>query len=69
MQNNLREFAEGAVSEIKSTSRSVLKSDTGKKMAAGAAIGAVAAAALPVIGWGAGAIIGAGFIAYKRLIK
>lgn len=62
-------FATGTLTEIEKGSRAVLQSDGGKKIAAGAAVGAVLAAAVPVIGWGTGALIGAGLVAYKRLTK
>jgi uncharacterized membrane protein YvbJ len=65
----VRDFAAGTMRQIDETGRSALKSDLGKKMAAGAAIGAVAAAAIPFIGWATGAVAGAGFIAYQRLLK
>jgi hypothetical protein len=38
-----------------------------KKIAAGAAVGALVAAPLPIIGWAAGATIGAGLVAFKHL--
>ena len=63
----VKEFALGTVTEIQKGSREALKSETGKKMAAGAATGAVLATAIPFVGWGTGAFLGAGFIAYKRL--
>lgn len=65
----VRDFATGATREIKDTGRAALRSELGKKMAAGAAIGAVAAAVIPFIGWGVGAVAGAGLVAYRRLLK
>ncbi len=44
-------------------------SDLGKSMIKGAAIGAVAAAVLPFVGWGLGAIVGGGYGAYRKLRK
>jgi hypothetical protein len=47
----------------------VLKSATGKKVAAGAAIGAVAAVAIPFVSVGVGAIVGAGVAVLRRFAK
>ena len=44
-------------------------SDLGKSVIAGAAIGAVAAAILPFVGWGLGAVVGGGYGAYRKLRK
>ena len=60
-------FATGAAEEIRQTAEPVLKSETGRKVAAGAAIGAVAAVAIPFVSIGLGAIVGAGVAAYRRL--
>lgn len=62
-------FAKGAADEIRQTAEPVLKSETGKKVAAGAAIGAVAAVAIPFVSIGVGAIVGAGVVALRRLAK
>lgn len=47
----------------------IVTSPTAKKIAAGAAVGALVAAPLPIIGWVAGATIGAGLVAFKHLRK
>ena len=60
-------FASGAAEEIRQTAEPVLKSETGKKVAAGAAIGAVVAVAIPFVSIGVGALVGAGVAAYRRL--
>ena len=60
-------FASSAAEEIRQTAEPVLKSETGKKVAAGAAIGAVAAVAIPFVSIGVGALVGAGVAAYRRL--
>ena len=60
-------FASGAAEEVRQTAEPVLKSETGKKVAAGAAIGAVAAVAIPFVSIGVGALVGAGVAAYRRL--
>jgi hypothetical protein len=59
-------FASGTAAEIKRTTAPLLKSDTSKKVAAGAAIGAVAAVAIPFVSIGLGAVIGAGVAALRR---
>ena len=58
-------FASGAAEEIRHTAEPVLKSETGRKVAAGAAIGAVAAVLLPVVSIGVGAVLGAGVAALR----
>ncbi len=62
----LVEFATSTADELKQTGRTVLKSDAGKKVAAGAAIGAVAAVAIPFVSIGVGALVGAGVVALRR---
>ena len=62
-------FATGAAEEIRQTAEPVLKSETGKKVAAGAAIGAVAAVAIPFVSIGVGAIVGAGVAVLRRFAK
>jgi hypothetical protein len=47
----------------------IVTSPISKKIAAGAAVGALVAAPLPIIGWAAGATIGAGLVAFKHLRK
>jgi hypothetical protein len=59
-------FASGTAEEIKKTTAPILTSETGKKVAAGAAIGAVAAVAVPFVSIGLGAVIGAGVAALRR---
>lgn len=65
----IRQFATGTVEEMKTVGREALKSDIGKKMAAGAALGAVAAAALPFVSAGVGALFGGGYVLFKRITK
>ena len=62
-------FAKTAYGEIESISRTVIKSEKGSKIAAGAAVGAVSGAVLPVVGWVFGAAVGAGIAAYKQSKK
>jgi hypothetical protein len=59
-------FASGTAREIKSTAAPLLKSETSRKVAAGAAIGAVAAVAIPFVSIGVGALVGAGVVALRR---
>ena len=59
-------FASGTAREIKSTAAPLLKSETSRKVAAGAAIGAVAAVAIPFVSIGLGALVGAGVAALRR---
>lgn len=72
-EQNLREaaveFARGTVVEARNLGAEALRSDVGKKVAAGAALGAVAGAVLPLIGPAIGATLGAGYVAFKRLTK
>jgi hypothetical protein len=62
----LAEFASGTAEEIKRTTAPILKSGTSRKVAAGAAIGAVAAVAVPFVSIGLGAVIGAGIAALRN---
>jgi hypothetical protein len=62
-------FASGTAEEIRQTAEPVLKSETGKKVAAGAAIGAVAAVVVPFVSIGVGAVVGAGVAAYRRFSR
>lgn len=49
--------------------KSAATSDLGKTVLKGAAIGAVAAAVLPFVGWVFGAVAGGGYAAYRKLKK
>lgn len=57
----------GAAKDAFKTGRNLADMDTAKKVGAGAAIGALAG--FPIIGWAAGAAVGAGIIAYRQLNK
>jgi ElaB/YqjD/DUF883 family membrane-anchored ribosome-binding protein len=57
----------GAAKDTFSKARDLSDRDTAKKVGAGAAIGAIAG--IPIIGWAAGAAIGAGIVAYRTLNK
>ena len=61
----ISDFVGGAADEIKRTAEPILKSETGRKVAAGAAIGAAAAVLLPVVSIGVGAVLGAGVAALR----
>jgi len=56
-----------AVHEIKAMGKDGLAHPSAKPVIAGAAVGAVAAAILPVVTWPIGLIAGAGFMLYKRI--
>ncbi|HEU4649981.1 MAG TPA: hypothetical protein VFS49_01070 [Croceibacterium sp.] len=56
-----------AVAEIKAMGKEGLAHPSTKPVVAGAAVGVVAAALLPVVTWPIGLIAGAGFMLYKRI--
>ena len=56
-----------AVDEIKAMGKDGLAHPSAKPVIAGAAVGAVAAAILPVVTWPIGLIAGAGIMLYKRI--
>lgn len=58
-----------AADDIIDAGQEVVTTDLGKKMAAGAAVGALCVAPIPVVGWAAGAIVGAGLVAFKHALK
>jgi hypothetical protein len=62
----LSDFASGTAEEIRRATAPLLKSETGRKVAAGAAIGAAAAIVVPFVSVGLGAVIGAGVAALRR---
>ncbi|NIJ21947.1 anti-sigma factor ChrR (cupin superfamily) [Sphingomonas naasensis] len=63
------ELARGTLGEVRTLTIEALKSKTGKRLAAGAALGAAAGVALPLLTVGAGAVLGAGYVAFKRLTR
>jgi hypothetical protein len=56
-----------ALDEVKAMGKDGLGHPSAKPILAGAAVGAVAAAILPVVTWPIGLIAGAGFMLYKRI--
>ncbi|MFC3099375.1 hypothetical protein [Altererythrobacter lauratis] len=56
-----------AIAEVKSMGREGMAHPSTKPVLTGAAVGAVAAALLPVVTWPIGMIAGAGFMIYKRI--
>lgn len=56
-----------ATAEIKGIAKEGMKHPSTKPVLAGAAIGAVAGALLPVVSWPIGLVAGAGIALYKRL--
>ncbi len=64
-----KEFVTGVGKEMRGLSVDALKSDAGKKIAAGAAMGAAASVIIPFVGPLLGATVGAGLVAYSKLFK
>ena len=63
------ELANDVVDGSKSLVREALKSELAVDMATGAAAGAVIASVVPLVGTGAGAVVGAAIGAYKNFTK
>lgn len=63
------EFADKTVDEVSRVGQDVLNSEKAPKIAAGAAIGAVAGAVLPFLSLPLGLIAGAGYVAYRQAQK
>ena len=61
-------FVINSASEAEKTARDLMKNEDAQKIAAAAAVGAVAAIVLP-ISMATGALIGAGIMAYNRFAK
>ncbi len=64
-----QDWVEDAKTEISGMAKSGLDHPSSKPVLAGAAIGALAGALLPVISLPLGAILGAGFAFYNRIKK
>lgn len=60
------EFADKAVDEVGRIGRTAFTKDNAPKLAAGAALGAVAAIALPIISVPFGALAGLGYVAWRK---
>lgn len=56
-----------ATAELKGIAKEGMKHPSTKPVLAGAAIGAVAGALLPVVSWPIGLVAGTGFALYKRV--
>ena len=56
-----------AVEEMKAMGKEGMAHPSTKPLLVGGAVGAVAAAILPVVGWPIGLLAGAGFMLYKRI--
>ncbi len=63
------EMADKAVDEVTRVGKSAFNKNNVPKLAAGAALGAVAGIILPVIAWPLGAIVGVGYVAYREANK
>jgi hypothetical protein len=61
-----RHYVSQAAQELAETGKEAMETELGKKMAGGAAIGALAGAPIPIVGWFAGALAGAGIVAYRH---
>lgn len=57
----------GAAKDTYDSGKHLADKDSAKKVAGGAAIGAVLG--IPVVGWAAGAAVGAGIVAYRHIQK
>ncbi|MES2442193.1 MAG: hypothetical protein V4574_05130 [Pseudomonadota bacterium] len=64
-----RNFAVGTATEAGNHAREIMKNPTAQKIAGGAALGAAAATVIPFVTIGLGAVLGAGYVAFKRLTK
>ncbi|MCC7394300.1 MAG: hypothetical protein IT553_05535 [Sphingomonadaceae bacterium] len=60
------EFADKAVEEVGRIGRTAFTKDNAPKLAAGAALGAVAAIALPIVSVPFGALAGLGYVAWRK---
>ena len=60
-----KHYVSEAADELAGAGKDLAESDATKKIAGGAAIGALAG--IPIVGWAAGAAIGAGIVAYRVL--
>lgn len=67
--NGSQDWVEDAKTEIVGMGKEGLNHPSTKPVLTGAAIGAVAAAVLPVITWPIGLLAGAGFALYQRIKK
>lgn len=66
---SVKRYAKDVAHEAQDLSKAALKSDLGKKMAAGAGVGALLAVPIPFVGPAVGAVVGAGIVAFKRFTK
>lgn len=65
----IKRYAQDVATEAKELGAEALKSEFGKKLAAGAGIGAVVAIPIPLVGPAVGALVGAGIVAFRRFTK
>ncbi len=63
------EMADKAVEEVTKLTKTAMDGDNTPKVAAGAALGAVAGMVLPFIAWPVAALAGAGYVAYRQSQK
>ena len=67
--DQITEFADKTIEEVTRMSKEAFTSDNAPKLAAGAAVGGVAALFLPVISLPLGALAGLGYVAYREANK
>ncbi len=63
------EFADKAVDEVSRVGKTAFTNENAPKLAAGAALGAVAAAVVPLVSLPLGALAGLGYVAYRQANK
>jgi acetyltransferase-like isoleucine patch superfamily enzyme len=64
-----KNFVAGSAKEARVHAKELMKHPAAQKIAGGAALGAGAALIIPFVSIGVGAVVGAGFIAYRNLLK
>lgn len=63
------EYADKAVEEVSRVGKTAFTNENAPKLAAGAALGAVAAAVVPLVSLPLGALAGLGYVAYRQANK
>lgn len=69
MKDNKPDLVEDAKAELSAMAKEGMHHPSTKPVLAGAAIGALGAALLPVVTWPIGLAVGAGFAFYNRIKK
>lgn len=63
------EFADKAIDEVSRVGKTAFTNENAPKLAAGAAMGAVAAVVIPFVSMPLGALAGLGYVAYRQANK